>query len=98
MQSDCPASIENSSSLPQHLVDDLDETRLNYFVVGAANFIENSRAHAQDVPAGSLKFFWAGSVVFGGFGLIEVNSTQMNFAFIDRSEKTLYQTTMQPRF
>ncbi|CAF4958808.1 unnamed protein product, partial [Rotaria sp. Silwood1] len=32
------------------------------------------------------------------FGLIEVDNTQMNFSFIDRSEKTLYQTTMKPRF
>ena len=98
MQSECSAGVEHPPSILQHLVDDLEETRVNYFVVGAANFIENSRAHEQDVPAGSLKFFWAGSMVFGGFGLIEVNRTQMNFAFIDRSEKTLYQTTMQPRF
>jgi len=45
-----------------------------------------------------LKFFWAGSVAFGGFGLMEVDNTQMNFTFIDHSEKTLYQTTMKPRF
>ncbi len=76
----------------------MNGTRLNYFVVGAANFIDPTHPHAKDVPADSLKFFWAGSIVFGGYGLIEVNNAQMNFSFIDRSEKTLYQTTLRPRF
>lgn len=70
---------------------------MNYFVVGAANFISKSHAHEQAVPAGSLKFFWGDSLVYGGFGVIEVNSTQMNFAFIDHLERSLYQVTMQPR-
>ncbi len=70
---------------------------MNYFVVGAANFIANNHDHAADVPADSLKFFWAGSRLFGGFGLIEVNNTEMTFSFIDHSEKTLYQTTLKPR-
>jgi len=81
----------------QYLADDMDGTHLDYFVVGAANFIENSHAHEKDVPPGSLKFFWAGSIVYGGFGLMEVNNAQMNFSFIDRSEKTLYQVIMKPR-
>jgi len=82
----------------QHLAADLDNSHMNYFVVGAANFIENSHAHEKDVPAGSLKFFWAGSILFGGFGLIEVNNTHLTFSFIDRSQKTLYQTILTPRF
>lgn len=76
----------------------MNGTLLNYFVVGAANFISNNHDHAKDVPPDALKFFWGGSVVFGGFGLIEVNNTQLNFSFIDRSEKTLYQTSIKPRF
>jgi hypothetical protein len=79
-------------------VDDMNGVHMDYFVVGAANFISNNHDHAKDVPPNSLKFFWAGSMVFGGFGVIEVNNAQMNFSFIDRSEKTLYQTTMKPRF
>ncbi|UJR16222.1 hypothetical protein I4U23_003132 [Adineta vaga] len=82
----------------QHLVDDMDESHLNYFVVGAANFISNNHDHTKDVPVDSLKFFWGGSIVFGGFGLIQVDNIQLNFSFIDRSEKTLYQTTLKPRF
>jgi len=44
-----------------------------------------------------LNFFWAGSIVFGGYGLIEVDNTQLTFSFIDHSDKTLYQTILKPR-
>ena len=70
---------------------------MNYFVVGAANFIDASRAHAKDVPADSLKFYWAGSPTYGGFGLVELNNTHLSLTFIDHSEQSLYQATMTPR-
>lgn len=76
----------------QHLADDLDGTHMDYFVVGAGNIAENNHDHAKDVPADSLKYFWGGKIFLGGFGLIEVNSTQMVFSFIEHSDKTLYQT------
>ncbi|CAF5167367.1 unnamed protein product, partial [Rotaria magnacalcarata] len=81
----------------QHLADDADGIHMDYFVVGAGNIVQNNHDHAGDVPAGSLKYFWGGAIVLGGFGLIEVNSTQMTFSFIEHSEKTLYQTTLNPR-
>lgn len=71
---------------------------MNYFVVGAANFIDPSHAHAKDVPSDALKFFWAGSKVYGGFGLVEHNNTHLSLSFIDHSQHTLYQATMTPRF
>jgi hypothetical protein len=71
---------------------------MNYFVVGAANFIDSSRAHVNDVPADSLKFHWSNSLVYGGFGLVEVNTSQLVFSFIDHNEHTLYQTMIKPRF
>lgn len=70
---------------------------MNYFVVGAGDIAENNHDHASNVPADSLKYFWGGEIILGGFGLIEVNSTQMTFSFIEHSEKTLYQTVLQPR-
>ncbi|UJR16223.1 hypothetical protein I4U23_003133 [Adineta vaga] len=81
----------------QHLSNDMDGVHMNYFVIGAANFIDPSQEHAQDVPADSLKFFWAGSQVYGGFALVEVNNTHMSLSFVDHSEQTLYQTVMTPR-
>ena len=79
----------------QHLVNDLSGVTMNYFVVGAANFIDQSRAHAKDVPAGSLKYFWADSKVYG---LVEANGTQLSLSFIDHAEQTLYQASILPRF
>ena len=70
---------------------------MNYFVVGAANFRSTSQKHAKDVPADSLKFFWAGSSIYGGFGLVEHHDTHLSVSFIDHSEQTLYQATMTPR-
>lgn len=70
---------------------------MDYFVVGAANFIDPSRVHEPDVPANASKFFWAGSTIYGGFGLVEVNNTHLSLSFIDRSEQTMYQATMTPR-
>ncbi len=85
------------SRILKHLADDLNGTHMNYFVVGAGDIVEDSHKHASDVPVDSLKYFWGGAVLLGGFGLIEVNSTQMTFSFIEHSEKTLYQTILKPR-
>ena len=70
---------------------------MDYFVVGAGNIVEDSHKHAGEVPSGSLKYYWGGKVLLGGFGLIEVNSAQMTFSFIEHTEKTLYQTVLKPR-
>lgn len=71
---------------------------MDYFVVGAGNIVENSHKHADAVPAGSLKYFWGGAVLLGGFGLVEVNSTQMTFSLVEHTQKTLFQTVLKPRF
>jgi tartrate-resistant acid phosphatase type 5 len=81
----------------KHLADDLDGTHMDYFVVGAGNIVENNHNHAQDVPVDSLKYYWGGRILLGGFGLIEVNSTQMTFSFIEHTERTLYHTILKPR-
>jgi tartrate-resistant acid phosphatase type 5 len=40
----------------QHIKE--DDKDVSYFVVGAAHLSDDSRAHKDDVPAGSLKYFW----------------------------------------
>ena len=70
---------------------------MNYFVVGAADVVQDSHKHAADVPTGSLKYFWGRGLLLGGFGMVEVNSTQMTFSFIEHTQKTLYQTRLLPR-
>lgn len=71
---------------------------MDYFVVGAGDIVENNHKHAQDVPPDSLKYYWKETSLLGGFGMIEVNSTQMTFSFIKHNEKTLYHTILKPRF
>lgn len=75
----------------------MNSTHMDYFVVGAGNIVEDSHKHASDVPADSLKYFWGGRILLGGFGLIEVNATQMVFSFIEHTEKTLFTTVLKPR-
>lgn len=70
---------------------------MDYFVVGAGNIVENSHKHASNVPVDSLKYFWGEGILLGGFGLIEVDNTQMTFSFIEHTEKTLYQKVLKPR-
>jgi hypothetical protein len=71
---------------------------MDYFVVGAAGKIKPSRKHEGDVPAGSLKFYWADSPTYGGFALVELDDAKLTLSFIDYSAQTVYQTTMLPRF
>jgi hypothetical protein len=70
---------------------------MDYFVIGAGDIVEDSHKHASDVPPDSLKYFWGDGVLLGGFALIEVNTTQLTFSFIEHSEKTLFQTVLKPR-
>ena len=71
---------------------------MDYFVIGAANFAENSQKHAADVPAGSLKYFWSKVIGgLGGFAHFEATPSRLTFTFIDGDHKELYQTVMLPR-
>lgn len=78
--------------------DVVNGTQVDYFVVGAADVVQDSHAHADEVPAGVLKYFWGDGLLLGGFGMMEVNTTQMIFSFIKHTEHTLYQTTLKPRY
>lgn len=81
----------------QHLQTSKGNQTMDYFVIGAANFAENSRKHAADVPAGSLKYFWSKLTGLGGFALFEATPSRLTFTFIDGEHKELYQTVMFPR-
>ena len=70
---------------------------MDYFVIGAANYAENSNKHAADIPAGSLKYFWAELLKLGGFAYFEATPANMTFKFIDGDRKQLYETVMLPR-
>ena len=70
---------------------------LNYFVSGAANFVDTSNEHIDNVPNGSSKFFWAKIAEFGGFGYVEVTASNMTFTFVNGDEQPLYKYVLDPR-
>lgn len=70
---------------------------MNFFVIGAANFADDSHAHAKDVPTGSSKFFWAKERDLGGFAYMELTKQNATFTFIDGVGKNLYQKMLLPR-
>ncbi|XP_061180898.1 tartrate-resistant acid phosphatase type 5-like [Saccostrea echinata] len=81
----------------QHLQVSRPGLTMNFFVIGAANFADNSNAHAKDVPAGSSKFFWAKMLDLGGFAYMEITKQNATFTFIDGVGKNLYQKLLLPR-
>lgn len=70
---------------------------VDYFVSGAANFIDPSESHRKSVPSGSLKFHWADILGLGGFGFVSATPTNMTFSFIEANGKLLHSHTMFPR-
>ena len=78
----------------QHLSETTQGMTMDYFVVGSANFVEDSQAHKDAVPAGSSKFYYASD---GGIGVVAFNKTQMSMTFISGGNKELYQHVMKPR-
>lgn len=70
---------------------------MHYFVSGAANFIDPSKSHWDDVPEDSLHFHWANVLSLGGFGHVAVSDAKMTFIFTEANGKSLYSTDMLPR-
>lgn len=81
----------------QHLQTNKGGMKMEYFVIGAADWAQNNKKHVNDVPAGSSKFFWADLLQLGGFAYFETTPTNMTLKFIDGDRKELYQHVMFPR-
>ena len=84
-------------SLFQHLQTSKGSQNMDYFVIGAANYVEYNTDHKHDVPKGSSKFVWADISEFGGFAYFEATSKNMTFKFIDGERKELYEHVLFPR-
>ena len=70
---------------------------MDYFVSGAANFIDPSMAHENAVPESSLKFHWANVLALGSFSFVQVNANNMTYTFYEANGDELYQHTLLPR-
>ncbi|KAK2153471.1 hypothetical protein LSH36_296g04043 [Paralvinella palmiformis] len=81
----------------QHLATTAFNATVDYFISGAADFIDASKKHKADVPKGSSKFHWADIFTFGGLGCIEVNDEELVFTFVEASGKQLYRHSTKRR-
>lgn len=81
----------------QHLQYTDQNTTVDYFISGAANFIDPSEAHKEAVPPGSSRFHWANILALGGFGYVKATPSEMTFTFVEANGAELYTTTMHPR-
>ena len=73
--------------------------RVEYFVIGGSNFIDNTTTHINDIPPNSLKFHWADTdlIINGGFSLFKATRDNMTVTFIESTGKELYHTVIYPR-
>ena len=82
----------------QHLQSRKQQSKVDYFVSGAADKMDPSMEHKGAVPSGALKFFAGKTIPLGGFGHVEVYKENMTFTFSDSYGKALYQHVMFPRY
>nr|XP_025041285.1 tartrate-resistant acid phosphatase type 5 [Pelodiscus sinensis] len=74
-----------------------DKAGVGYVLSGAGNFMENSRKHFHQVPAGFLRFFYAAPASLGGFAYVEIDGKEMSVTYIEASGKSLYKTSLPRR-
>ena len=63
-----------------------------YLVIGNANFVDERKTHASDVPAGSSKFFY----YEGGYASASVTDEQLIVDFLGPDGQHLYQVQSKP--
>ena len=77
----------------QHFVVD----DINYFVTGCATFAQEWPLHENDVPQGSLKYFWADRKELGRFISFVADEFFLNATFMSGTGLELHQVTIKPR-
>ena len=75
------------------------DSKVDYLLSGAANFIDNSTENVNKVPKGSLKYHYgdARDVVNGGFMMFKAYASNVTVTFFDSIGLELYQTLLFPR-
>lgn len=83
----------------QHINTNYLNSTVDYLLIGASNFVDNSTDHMNSIPEGSLKFHWADSkqVVNGGFGLTKINRNNMTVTYFESNGNELHQAVILPR-
>ncbi|XP_045156966.2 tartrate-resistant acid phosphatase type 5-like [Mercenaria mercenaria] len=81
----------------QHIQMSTEGQTMDYFNVGAANFVDKSQAHLTSVPRENLKFIFADLMYLGGFSYFEVSDSAMKVKFIDGVGFVRYEHEIKPR-
>lgn len=81
----------------QHLEYSMLNTTVDYYVIGAADVVDPSTKHINDVPTGSLKYHGADILTLGGFAFVQADLKSMNLTFVDAEGTLLYSHAMPPR-
>lgn len=81
----------------QHIQRQKDGQTMEYFIVGAGNFVDKSQAHLKNVPSQDLKFRFADLMYFGGFSFFEVTKADMKIKIIDGVGSVRHEHTILPR-
>ncbi|XP_064604998.1 tartrate-resistant acid phosphatase type 5-like [Liolophura sinensis] len=81
----------------QHLEYSMLNTTVDYYVIGAADVVDPSTKHINDVPTGSLKYHGANILTLGGFAFVQADMKSMNLTFVDAEGALLYSHAMLPR-
>lgn len=79
----------------QHIKE--DESSVQYFVIGCANYVNHSQRHADQVKESYVKFFWADESKNGGFASFDVSSTSMVVTMVDSTGGELHNVALFPR-
>lgn len=78
----------------QHIDDD---SGVQYYVTGCANFVQNCLADPPETPKSYVKFFWADQKMGGGYMSFSANPTELTATYVSGTGEEVYQTTAKPR-
>jgi len=70
---------------------------VDYFISGAACFIDDTLSHKDSVPPGSAKFHWANTLALGSLSTIKMNKQELVYTFLEANGNLLYTQSIKPR-
>ncbi|RMX57287.1 hypothetical protein pdam_00012859, partial [Pocillopora damicornis] len=80
---------------PTHLKE--QNSSVEYFVIGAGDFLWKSTPNKDKVPQGSSLFFWAEYLRLGGFAVVRASVEKLTVEFVDSFQSSLYKRILYPR-
>ncbi|GFR23265.1 tartrate-resistant acid phosphatase type 5 [Trichonephila clavata] len=72
--------------------------KMDYFVSGAASFIDPSKKNMNEIPPDSLLFHWGDPFSLGAFTYVDLNVSNMTVSFVLSNGKGLYSSSKKPRY